>query len=158
MELFFDLIFKPKEAIAKANLVSLLIIPILWLLLIPIYLKFTMNFELFQTTLEGVKYLGLLCLGTGGYILGIASLYSIVLNFRKQLFYSLVLSYFPYIFLFLFSFFDGALFWAFLALSAWSFFLEVLIIRSEKLNWHRIFLCFSPFKVMRILFFLWIIY
>lgn len=158
MELFFDLIFNPKEAIKKANFVSLFLIPILWVLLIPNYLKFSANLGLFQTAAESIKYLILLCLGTGGYILGIASIYLIILNFKKQLFYSLVLSYFPYIFLFLFIFFDRAFLWVFLGLGTWSFFIEALIIKGENFSLKRIFFCFFPFKLVRILFFLWIIY
>ena len=154
MELFFDLIFKPKEALSRASSVSLLLLPVIWLLMIPYYFSFFGGLG----TPDGIRFMILILLGIAGYILGMTAIYSISIDFSKRFFYALVLSYFPYIFVFPFVFVKGILPWVFLVLGCWSVFLESLTVRGGGVKRKKVFLFFVPVKLLRILFFLWVIY
>ena len=158
MEIFFDLIFRPRRAMKKPNVYSILTLLFIVGVLSPFHFQFSQKLSsLTGYEILGVKAFVLFVMTIIFYIFGTAGIYFLFLPFNKNFRYSLILSYFPYVFAPLGLFFGKMGIYFLFSLVVWSFYLEYLAVRfNTKVDKTKSLTTVLVFKSLRVALILWL--
>ncbi|ACR79114.1 hypothetical protein [Kosmotoga olearia] len=160
MEIFFDLIFRPRRAMKKSNIYSLITL----LFIVGVFIPFHLQFSKRLSSLTGYEILGvkafiIFVMIVIFYVFGTAGIYFILLTFDEKFRYSLILSYFPYVFTPISLFFGNMGSCFFLVLIGWSFYLEYLAVKlNTKADMTKSLMTMLIFKSLRVISILWLIF
>lgn len=143
----------------KSNIYSLITL----LFIVGVFIPFHIQFSQRLSSITGYEILGIkafiiFVMSVIFYVFGTAGIYFILLPFDEKFRYSLILSYFPYIFIPLSLFFGNMGSYFFLILIGWSFYLEYLAVRLHtKADRTKSLTTMLVFKSIRVISILWLV-